>query len=132
MPSDLEYDPQLSVVAEWRDTETLYKDHIDNAAMDAMLEKANAGQQIGYSIWQLPFVRIVKGFCILKNLVGKTGMIPEGMSATRALKNQHFVAMHVKVKNKTIQLADVFTKQQGYKPPYWQLIQFAKTAASEK
>ena len=27
-PSDLEYDPQLSVVAEWRDPETLYKDHI--------------------------------------------------------------------------------------------------------
>ncbi len=35
MPSDLEYDPQLSVVAEWRDRETLFKDHIDNAAMDA-------------------------------------------------------------------------------------------------
>jgi hypothetical protein len=40
MPSDLEYDPQLTVVAEWRDPATLFKDHIDNAVMDALLERA--------------------------------------------------------------------------------------------
>ncbi|MDP2037314.1 MAG: YiiX/YebB-like N1pC/P60 family cysteine hydrolase, partial [Ignavibacteria bacterium] len=34
-PSDLEYDPQLKVVAEWRNPETLYQDHVDNAIVEA-------------------------------------------------------------------------------------------------
>ncbi|MEP7238708.1 MAG: YiiX/YebB-like N1pC/P60 family cysteine hydrolase [Ferruginibacter sp.] len=132
MPSDLEYDPQLAVVAEWRDPETLFKDHIDNAVMDALLEKANKGETIDYNIWKLPIVRVVKGYCMIKNWFGKIGIIPEGMSATKALKNQTFVAMHVAVKNKTMQLADEFIKQNGYRPPYWQLIKFAETATREK
>jgi hypothetical protein len=132
MPSDLEYDPQLSVVAEWRDPETLFKDHVDNAAMDALLEKANKGATIDYNIWQLPLVRVIKGYCVIKNLFGKIGMIPEGMSATKALKNQTFVAMHVAVKNKTRQIADDFFKQHGYRAPYWQLVKFAEAAANEK
>jgi hypothetical protein len=129
MPSDLEYDPQLSVVAEWRDPETLFKDHVDNAAMDALLEKANKGATIDYDTWQLPIVRIVKGYCMIKNLFGKIGMIPEGMSATKALKNQTFVAMHVRVKNKTMQMAEEFFKKNGYRAPYWQLVKFAEVAA---
>jgi hypothetical protein len=132
MPSDLEYDPQLAVVAEWRDPETLFKDHIDNAAMDALLEKANKGATIDYNIWQLPVVRVVKGYCIIKNLFGKIGMVPEGMSATKALKNQTFVAMHVAVKNKTMQMADEFFKKNGYRAPYWQLLKFAEAAVNEK
>jgi hypothetical protein len=129
MPSDLEYDPQLVVVAEWRDPETLFKDHIDNAVMDALLEKANKGATIDYNIWQLPIVRVIKGYSMIKNMFGKIGMIPEGMSATKALKNQTFVAMHVDVKNKVMQMADEFIKKNGYRPPYWQLIKFAETAA---
>lgn len=131
MPSDLEYDPQLSVVAEWRDPETLFKDHVDNAAMDALLEKANKGATIDYNIWQLPIVRVIKGYCIIKNMFGKIGMIPEGMSATKALKNQTFVAMHVRVKNKTMQMADEFFIKNGYRAPYWQLVTFAEMAVAE-
>lgn len=131
MPSDLEYDPQLTVVAEWRDPETLFKDHLDNAAMDALLEKANSGAEIGFNHWQLPVVRVLKGYCIINNLFGKVGMIPEGMSATQALKNQNFVAMHVKLKNKTTELANAFIKENGYRPPYWQLVKFAQRASSD-
>lgn len=131
MPSDLEYDPQLNVVAEWRDPGTLFKDHIDNAVMDVLLEKANAGEQIGYNHWQLPVVRVLKGYCVIKNLFGKEGMIPEGMNATQALKNQTFVAMHVKLKERTMQLADEFIKENGYRPPYWQLVTLARKAATE-
>lgn len=131
MPSDLEYDPQLTVVAEWRDPETLYKDHVDNAVMDALLEKAESGEKIGYDLWQLPFVRVLKGYCMLKNLFGRTGIIPEGMSATRALKNQTFVVMHVHAKEKTLQKAAGFRKQNGYRPPYWQLVKFAREAVKE-
>jgi Permuted papain-like amidase enzyme, YaeF/YiiX, C92 family len=129
MPSDLEYDPQLSVVAEWRDVETLYKDHIDNAVTDALLEKANSGATIGYNQWLLPFIRVLKGWCWIKNQFGKVGMIPEGMSATRALKNETYVSMYNRVRNKTIQLADEFVSEKKYKPPYWQLVKFATVAA---
>jgi hypothetical protein len=131
MPSDLEYDPQLSVVAEWRDPETLYKDHLDNAVMDAMLEQANNGKQIDYNIWQLPLVRIIKTYCMAKNAFGKEGLIPEGMSATKALKNQRFVAMNKFVKNGTQKLADEFEKQNHYRAPYWQLVKFAQLAIKE-
>ena len=132
MPADLEYDPQLSVVAEWRDRETLFKDHIDNAVMDAMLELAENGKIISYNKWQLPVVRLIKGYCIIKNRFGKTGMIPEGMSATRALKNQSFVAMHVKIKKRTNEMADNFIKKNKYIPPYWQLVKFAEAASKEE
>ncbi len=128
MPSDLEYDPQLTIVAEWRDPGTLFKDHIDNAAMDALLEKANNGETIEYNRWKLPLIRIVKAYCWFQNLFGNTGIIPEGMSATRALKNQTFVAMHNAVKNKTEQMAAAFMKQHGYRAPYWQLVKFAGEA----
>ncbi len=129
MPSDLEYDPQLAVVAEWRDPETLYKDHVDNAVMDALLEKANTGAEINYNLWKLPLARLIKGYCVIKNLFGGIGKIPEGMSATRALKNQTFVAMHATVKSKVLQLADEFFKRNGYRAPYWQLVNFARSAA---
>lgn len=131
MPSDLEYDPQLSIVAEWRDPETLYKDHIDNAAMDALLEKANNGTEVGYNILMLPVARVMKAYCWILNRFGKHGVIPEGMNATRALKNEAFVAMHLAVKNKTTALAAAFVKQNGYRPPYWQLVKFANEAAKE-
>ena len=130
MPSDLEYDPQLSVVAEWRDPATLFKDHIDNAVMDALLEKAGAGETISYNIWKLPLIRIVKGYCMIKNLFGTTGIIPEGMSATRALKNQTFVARYVKLKKATQKMVDEFIQKNGYRPPYWQLVKMARLAAN--
>ncbi|MBL0359435.1 MAG: hypothetical protein IPP72_22375 [Chitinophagaceae bacterium] len=129
MPSDLEYDPQLAVVAEWRNPETLMKDHIDNAVMDALLEEADKGKKIGYSNWQLPMARVIKLWCVLKNIVGGVGIIPEGMSATRALKNQTFVAMYKKVKVQTERLVKDFVLENGYRPPYWQLVAMARKAA---
>ncbi len=130
MPSDLEYDPQLTVVAEWRDPETLFKDHVDNAVMDALLEQANNGKMVGYNIWQLPFARIIKAYCVFKNQFGKPGIIPEGMSATTALKNQRLVAMNTAIKKQVLQMTADFTKKNNYRPPYWQLVKFANQAAA--
>jgi hypothetical protein len=132
MPGDLEYDPQLSIVAEYRDPETLLKDHIDNAVMDVLLEAADKGKEIKYNRWQLPFVRLVKGWCIIKNLFGKVGIIPEGMSAAQALKNQYFVAMYTALKTTTTQKINAFIKEKNYMPPYWQMINLARDAAGEK
>lgn len=130
MPSDLEYDPQLSVVAEWRDPETLFKDHIDNAVIDVMLEEANDGEQIEHNIWMLPVARIIKGYSIVLNLSGKEGKIPEGMSATQALKNTSLVKSHNKLKKKTELLVEKFITEKGYTPPYWELLKLAREAKS--
>lgn len=129
MPSDLEYDPQLAVIAEWRNMETLRKDHIDNAVMDVLLEQANAGKQIRYNFLKLPFVRIVKGYCLIQNYFGKAAIIPEGMSATQALKNQYFVNMYAGLKSKTVIAIDQFIKEHHYYPPYWQIEAMVKKVA---
>ena len=131
MPSDLEYDSQLSVVAEWRDPGTLMKDHLDNAVMDALLEQADKGKVITYPHWQLPFVRLIKGWCVLENKFGKVGIIPEGMSAAQALKNQTFVALYNKTRSATKISVDAFVKENNYHPPYWQLVALARTAAEK-
>ena len=93
-PSDLEYDPQLVVVAEWRDPQTLFKDHIDNAVTDAMLEGAEAGDNIEYSALLLPFARIAKGYSFVLNGLERTGPVPEGMSAPAALRNRSYTRRH--------------------------------------
>lgn len=130
MPADLEYDPQLSVVAEWRDPEMLFKDHVDNAIMDALLEQANKGVMVGYDHWKLPFVRMLKGYCMIKNLFGKQGIIPEGMSATTALKNERLVAMYKNIKAQVLEKTTAFQQKNNYRPPYWQLVKFAREATA--
>lgn len=59
---------------------------------------------------------------------GKPAKIPEGMSATQALKNQYFVTMYDKVRQQTTIKTNEFIKQHGYKPPYWQLVNLARNA----
>jgi hypothetical protein len=129
MPTDLEYDPQLMVVAEWRDTETLFKDHVDNAVMDALLECANQGEEIPYSFWMLPIARVLKGYCMVQNYFGKPAMIPEGMSATQALKNNSFVERYQTVQTKTMEAITLFENEKGYRPPYWKLVELARQSA---
>lgn len=125
-PSDLEYDPQLRVVAEWRDYETLYKDHMDNAIVDIMLESAESKERIGYDWYLLPFARLLKGYSFILNLFDKVGPIPEGMSATGALKNKWFSNRHMTAIEKLKIEANQFYTQKGYVPPYWELIKLAR------
>jgi hypothetical protein len=130
-PSDLEYDPQLSVVAEWRDPETLYKDHLDNAVTDVMLEEADSGKQLLYDWYKLPFARILKLYSAVLNYFGLEGPIPEGMKAEAALKNVEYSGRHDKIKEKLIVLTDGFKTQNGYRPPYWELVKLARQARDE-
>jgi hypothetical protein len=129
MPSDLEYDPKLSIVAEWCDPQTLFKDHVDNAVMDALLERANEGLAIDYDHWLLPIARLVKIFSLIQNRAGKPGIIPEGMSATQALKNNAFVELYQETRKKTESEIKQFINDKGYRPPYWQLVAFAREAS---
>ena len=127
-PSDLEYDPQLRVVAEWRDPENLFADHVDDAVVDVMLEDAESGKTLPYDRAMLPFVRVLKGWSVLSNLLGRAGPVPEGMSATAALRNRSFVRDHAAIRARTLELAEAFRREKGYRPPYWDLVRLARSA----
>jgi len=130
-PSDLEYDPQLSVVAEWRDPETLYKDHLDNAVTDVMLEEADSGKQLSYDWYKLPIGRILKLYSTALNYFGSEGPVPEGMSAEAALKNVEYSDRHENIKERLVVLTNEFKTQNAYRPPYWELVNLARQARDE-
>jgi len=127
-PSDLEYDPQLTVVAEWRDVETLRKDHIDNAVTDAILEEADRGMRLSYNRYMLPVARTVKIYCAALNVFGIEGPIPEGMAATSALKNKFYTSRHTKIAAVVQKDAEQFKYDHGFDPPYWELLRMARKA----
>jgi len=127
-PSDLEYDPQLEVVAEWRDPETLFKDHVDNAVIDAMLEGAERGEKLDYNLWMLPVARLAKAWSATLNRFGKVGPVPEGMSATTALRADYLTVTHDAIRASVLKKAVDFKRERGYAPPYWELARMAREA----
>lgn len=130
-PSDLEYDPQLEVIAEWRDPEALFKDHVYNAVVDVMLEEANVGEKLTYSRYMLPIGRILKAYSVALNIFGLVGPVPEGMGAEAALCNKYFSKRHKAITEEVLQSAAEFKKEEGYAPPYWELVKLARKAKSE-
>ena len=127
-PSDLEYDPQLRVVAEWRDPAVLFNDHVDNAAIDAMLEDAERGERLRYAWYLLPIARAVKLYSLLLNASGKVGPVPEGMSPEGALCSHALDSGHDDVKTMVLARAAEFRKERGYAPPYWELLNIARAS----
>jgi hypothetical protein len=127
-PSDLEYDPQLSVVAEWRDVKSLFDDHVDNAVTDAMLEGAERGDALSFDWYALPVARALKGYSWLRERFGSIGPIPEGMSAPSALRNRSYNARHSALGAKVREAADRWSAASGYRPPYWVLVALARDA----
>lgn len=130
-PSDLEYDPQLVVVAEWRDTETLQHDRIDNAVIDAMLEGAERGDALTYPWYQLPVVRVLKGWSLIRERFGAAGPVPEGMSARAALRNRAFGERQRKIAAAVAERVAVMERDRGYPPTYWTILELARTATAE-
>jgi len=130
-PSDLEYDPQLCVVAEWRDRDALFRDHADNAVTDALLEDAETGRPLDYPRFMLPFARLAKGYSVMLNSLGRVGPIPEGMSAMAALRHKTFSKRHGAILARLLELAEGFRRQNGYTPPYWELVNLARRATRD-
>jgi hypothetical protein len=130
-PSDLEYDPQLRVVAEWRSPETLFKDHVDNAVLESLLEGAERGDRMHHAWYLLPFARLAKLYSVVLNALGRIGPIPEGMSATTALRHQWLVKKHAAMNEKILKWAGEFRRREGYTPPYWELLRIARQMKSE-
>jgi hypothetical protein len=131
-PSDLEYDPQLQIVAEWRDLETLRKDHLDNAVTEVLLDGANRGDPLCYDHYLLPVARSIKAYSIILNSVGWTGPVPEGMSSTTALRNKWYTRRHAAINDVVAEKAKRFERERGYAPPYWRLIEMAQQAKMQK
>ena len=125
-PSDLEYDPQLVVVAEWRDAGALAADHIDNAVIDVMLEGAERGDELEYSAVRLPLARAAKGYSWVRNQFDGIGPIPQGMSATSALRNAAFTARQRALAADVTTRAAAWEREHGYPPPYWVLLELAR------
>jgi hypothetical protein len=125
-PSDLEYDPQLVVVAEWRDPAALLQDHVDNAVVDAMLERADAGEDASYPWYRLPAARLAKAYSWARVRLGGSGPIPEGMAAAAALRHEAFVGRQRALAGPVREEAERRRAQQGYPPPYWVLVGIAR------
>ena len=132
VPSDLEYDPRLAVVAEWRNPEMLRQDRFDNVAMDALLEGAERGNRLGYPWYQLPLARTIKAWSILQEAVGVKPVIPNGITAPIALmvdalsKNVHPV-----IRRAVEDAASKSDISNDYHPPYWLLMDLARQALLE-
>ena len=129
-PSDLEYDPQLVVVAEWRDPATLFGDHVDNAVIDAMLEGAERGDRLTYPWYQLAPARLAKAYSWVRGRFGGIGPVPEGMAAAAALRNQAFAARQRAIAARVNERAYRLAREQGYPPPYWALLGLAREEAA--
>jgi hypothetical protein len=127
-PSDLEYDPQLAVVAEWRDGESLFQDHVDNAVTDVMLEGAERGDELEFAWYALPAARLAKAYSWGLERVGRTGPIPQGMAAAAALRNRAYSERHRALAARVRADAESWAWARGYRPPYWALIELAKGA----
>jgi hypothetical protein len=116
----------LAVVAEWRDPDSLWQDHVDNAVIDAMLEGADAGDDLSYPWYQLAAARLLKAYSAIRILLGGRGPIPEGMAADTALRVRAFSARHAGIAEKVYGDAVQFERERGYRPPYWVLVQLAR------
>jgi permuted papain-like amidase YaeF/Yiix C92 family enzyme len=131
-PSDLEYDPQVAVVAEWRDPATLFQDHVDNAVVDALLERAERGDRLPYPWYALPIARIAKAYSLLLERFGRVGPVPEGMSAVAALRNQSFGKRERRFAAQVEAQATQLAQLRGYPPPYWTLLDLAREAVAPR
>ena len=131
-PSDLEYDPQVVVVAEWRDPATLFQDHVDNAVVDAMLEGAERGDRLGYAWYHLPLARCAKAYSWVLERFGRIGPVPEGMSAAAALRSRAFSDRERRLAGRVAAQATMLASGQGYPPPFWTLLELARRAAAER
>jgi hypothetical protein len=96
-----------------------------------LIGEANKGEQLDYNIWTLPLARVIKTYSFVLNVFGKDGVIPAGMDAVTALKNNHFVNRFQNLKSLTIKKVEQFETENGYLPPYWQLVRFAEESLNQ-
>lgn len=127
VPSDLEYDPRLAPVAEWRNLESLSYDRLDNVTLDVLLEASERGDRLGYSPLAALPGGAVKLWSGLESVMGFTPAIPAGMSVGTALRVRSLIKIvHPKLRA-AIAIADAnYRAEHGYPAPYWALTAIAR------
>jgi len=93
-----------------------------------MLEGAEKGDEIGYQLYLLPLARIAKAYSMLLNQFGKAGPIPEGMSATTALRTEDYMGKHEAIGKRLEKKAEQYKIDHQYEAPYWALVKMAREA----
>jgi len=81
---------------------------------------------LGYDLWKLPVVRVLKLYSSVLNSMGREAVIPEGMSVLTALTSNDFEHRFQNTKNQTMRQVAEFKEQEGYFPPYWQISSMAE------
>ncbi len=133
VPSDLEYDPQVRAVVEWRNAPELEEYRLDNAVTDALLEEADRGADLGFPWYALPLGRLLKAYSVGEEALGARPRIPEGMSAATALRVQALVTrVNPTVKASLRRKAGSFRSERGFQAPYWTLVSLAREALAEE
>lgn len=129
IPSDLEYDPKLAPVAEWRNPDALLRDRLDNVTLDVLLEAAERGDRLGYSPLAYLPGGLVKLWSGVESALGATPAIPEGMRIDTALRvhsltQRVYPRLHAAIGD----AAEKFRAEHGYPAPYWTLTGLARRA----
>jgi len=91
-----------------------------------MLEGAEKGDELSYKWYLLPIARLVKAYSVVLNVFGKAGPVPEGMSATAALRTQDYTDKHDTINERLAAKAEQYKKEHGYEAPYWALVSLAR------
>ena len=132
VPSDLEYDPRLRTVVEWRSEADLMDYRLDNAVTDVLLEAADQGARLSYPAYLLPPARAMKAFSVIQSLVGAEPVIPQGMGAPTALRVASLVdEVAPALKEDLVRRASGFSEERGFAPPYWELVDLAREALAD-
>ncbi|MFT4605907.1 MAG: hypothetical protein ACI9W4_002652 [Rhodothermales bacterium] len=130
-PGDIAYDPQLAVVAEWADPDTLWKDHLDSVVTDVLLEGAERGDDLPFFWWKAVVVGPAKALSWLLNMVGRHGPVPEGMGVITALRVAAFSKKHAALVVSVDRRATAFEAEHGHRPAYWELLELARPSRPE-
>lgn len=127
VPSDLEYDPKLAPVAEWRNPESLRQDRLDNITLDVLLEAAERGDRLGYSPLAYLPGGLVKLWSKTKSALGAPPVIPDGMALDTALRVRSLIKdVHPRLRTAIARTDEYFRSERGYPAPYWSLTDLAR------
>ncbi len=133
VPSDLEYDPRLGAVAEWRDVSMLRQHRFDDVTIDVLLEGADEGDRLDYNWYHLPVARLLKAWSAVEALLGAVPTIPKGMSAPMALRVDALShRIHPMLRAAIEEKATAFLEENGYEAPYWVLVEAGRQALDEQ
>ena len=128
-PSDLEYDPRLVPVAEWRNLKALNRERVDGAILDALLERAERGADLACPTRYLPVARLKMALSAVQEALGMKRSLPRGLGAAQAVRaygldHRIFPVLRADVESR----AAVFEASKGHPPPLWDLVAMAREA----